>query len=181
MTEFLNSQMRETEVLLIEIKLFKSDDGQRALVPRLIGQTTLNPPPVTTIPINEETFLQQCRSDVRPFFQEMLRDAEEHGYTVYWGKVGLSVRVRHPETGSLKTFAYAYPPKDFQLYFDKDGPFTGQGLDHLREELLSLGLLRASGERTLRAELNPGDLPLARRTWALILERMDGIRASTKH
>lgn len=37
--EFLNEQMDPTEVLAVEIKQYVSEDGQRTLVPRLIGQT----------------------------------------------------------------------------------------------------------------------------------------------
>ena len=37
--EFLNEQMRETEVLLLEVKQFKGADNLHALVPRLIGRT----------------------------------------------------------------------------------------------------------------------------------------------
>jgi hypothetical protein len=37
--EFLNEQMKETEVLAIEIKQFVSEQGLRSLVPRVIGQT----------------------------------------------------------------------------------------------------------------------------------------------
>ena len=38
--EFLNEQMDPTEVLALEIKQYVSEDGQRTLVPRLIGQTS---------------------------------------------------------------------------------------------------------------------------------------------
>lgn len=38
--EFLNEQMKYTEVLAIEIKQFVGQQGLRSLVPRLIGQTT---------------------------------------------------------------------------------------------------------------------------------------------
>lgn len=37
--EFLNEQMDPTEVLALEIKQYVSEEGQRTLVPRLIGQT----------------------------------------------------------------------------------------------------------------------------------------------
>lgn len=37
--EFLNEQMDPTEVLALEIKQYLSEDGQKTLVPRLIGQT----------------------------------------------------------------------------------------------------------------------------------------------
>jgi hypothetical protein len=39
LTEFLNEQMRDTEVLLLEVKQFKGADNLHALVPRLIGRT----------------------------------------------------------------------------------------------------------------------------------------------
>jgi hypothetical protein len=38
LTEFLNEQMRDTEVLLVEIKQFCAQDGQKAIVPRLLGR-----------------------------------------------------------------------------------------------------------------------------------------------
>jgi hypothetical protein len=39
LTEFLNEQMRETDVFLLEIKQFKGTTDLHALVPRLIGRT----------------------------------------------------------------------------------------------------------------------------------------------
>ena len=48
-TEFLNAQMRNIEVLAVEIKQFKGTSGQ-AIVPRVIGQTSAIPKPSGTSP-----------------------------------------------------------------------------------------------------------------------------------
>jgi hypothetical protein len=176
MTEFLNEQMRETEVLLVEIKQFKSSDGLRAMVPRLIGQSTLHKPPTSTVLTTEPTFIERCAPEMRPFFEQVLREARERGYVVQWGTVGFSVRVAHPERGSLKSFFYGYPPSEIHYYFEKHNPLTEQEAQDLRQKLLSMGLLRASGERTLRAELKPIDLPAAREVWKVILEHMEPAR-----
>ena len=43
--EFLNTQMRDTEVLGLEIKQFCAEDGQKTLVPNLLGRTANTIPP----------------------------------------------------------------------------------------------------------------------------------------
>jgi hypothetical protein len=172
MTEFLNGQMKDTEVLLVEIKQFKSEKGERALVPRLIGQTerARATRAASAGTISPAVFLERCDPEVRTFFQGIFKDAQDAGHVISWGTVGFSVRIRRPD-GSLSSFAYGYPPNKFEFYF------PGWLVDHpdasvMRQEFLAPGLLREAGERTLRVELRASDLDTARDVWQRIVDRM---------
>lgn len=176
MTEFLNGQMRDTEVLLVEIKQFMGEDGQRVLVPRVIGQTALTPAGAPSgPPVTKEAFIERISPELRPFVEQVLTEAAAHGHAVQWGRVGVSLRAFRSENGTYTTCVYLFPPNDFEFYFQ------GSELDRhdaaaLRQELLGTGLLKESGERTLKALLKASDLPVAQQVWARMLTRMDEIR-----
>jgi hypothetical protein len=119
LTEFLNEQMRDTEVLLVEIKQFCAQDGQKAIVPRLLGRPErtrrVSTPQRAT---DREEFLSACDPGVRPFFERVLDETPARGYVISFGTVGLSVRCQPPGSDKLRTFVYCLPPNEFQFYFD---------------------------------------------------------------
>ena len=90
--EFLNEQMDRTEVLAIEIKQFMSEvQGQRALRPRVIGQTvrgeTVKSP--STVPkMNEETFFarlaENCSPEEIETARRILKWSQENSSHVRW-------------------------------------------------------------------------------------------------
>jgi hypothetical protein len=167
--------MRETEVLLVEIKQFKGDSGQRVLVPRLIGHRERQRPgrPGGSV-IDRSTFLDRCAPEVRSFFEQVLREAAEHGHYVQWGTAGFSVRLR-PASGQLATFVFALP-QEFQFYFGSGLPLTEEEARTLRRDLLALGFFRESGQRTLSARLDHQHLQQVPEVWRTILQRMAALQ-----
>ena len=174
MSEFLNDQMRETEVLLVEIKQFKGEGGQRVLVPRLIGHRERQRLGRGATAIGQATFLDRCSPEVRQFFEQVLREAAEQGHYIQWGTAGFSVRLR-PASGQLTTFVYAMP-QEFQFYFGKELPLSDEEGRALRSDLLALGFFRESGQRTLRANLDQQHLQRASEVWRTILQRMTSLQ-----
>jgi hypothetical protein len=175
MTEFLNEQMHETEVLLVEIRQFRGNGGQRVLVPRLIGhRERTRPSSGARTAITSASFMERCSPEARTFLEEVLRDAAENGYQIQWGSAGFSVRMRG-SAGQPSTFAYALP-QEFQFYFGKGMPLTEDEARALRHELLALGFFRESGERTLSARLDPQHLQQASAVWGMILRRIAALQ-----
>ena len=112
-TEFLNAQMRNIEVLAVEIKQFKGTSGQ-AIVPRVIGQTSAIPKPSGTSPrrkLTRDIFLQELGSKVaRSAAKRLLDAAQESGATLFWGSSGVSIRMRCSAWKWPVTVAWLFPP-----------------------------------------------------------------------
>jgi hypothetical protein len=112
-TEFLNAQMRNIEVLAVEIKQFKGTSGQ-AIVPRVIGQTSAIPEPSGTSPrrkLTRDMFLQELGSKVaRSAAKRLLDAAQESGATLFWGSSGVSIRMRCSAWKWPVTVAWLFPP-----------------------------------------------------------------------
>ena len=174
MTEFLNEQMRETEVLLVEIKQFKGDGGQRVLVPRLIGNRERQRPGRGATAIGQAVLLERCAPEVRECFERVLREAVEQGYRVQWGTAGFSVRLR-PASGQLSTFVFAVPD-EFQFYFGNGLPLSDEEARTLRRDLLALNFFRESGQRTLSARLDQQHVQRLPEVWSYILRQMEPLR-----
>ena len=175
MTEFLNEQMRETEVLLVEIRQFRGEGGARVLVPRLIGHRER--PRVgraAGTAIDRATFLDRCAADVRTCFELVLREAAEHQFYVQWGTAGFSVRYR-TASGQLTTFVYA-TVDSFDFYFGNGLPVSEDEAQALRAGLLALGFFRESGQRTLSGRLDERNVGQVPEVWRDILNRMAPIR-----
>jgi len=111
--EFLNNKMRDVEVLGVELRQYVGLN-LRALVPRVIGQTemTRNGKGNTEFPkkpISIDAFCSVCPAEVRPYFNQMIADAEHLGLTVNWGIKGFSLRASMSD-GSWQTLFYCWPP-----------------------------------------------------------------------
>ena len=91
--EFLNGQMTDTEVLGLEIKQYVSSNGQRTLVPKLIGKTT------SAVQVkqkqqrfkwNEEYFLDRVYGisgdKIVSVCQNILTQFQNMGCRIYWGE-----------------------------------------------------------------------------------------------
>jgi hypothetical protein len=177
LVEFLNEKMADVEVLAIEVKQYLSADGQRAVVPRALGvsarrSTETRPRRRHT---DRETFLGNCLPEVEPFFKYVLDRAQERGHEIYWGVSGFSVREYLPKSEMKASFVYGYPKRTFQFYFANLKMMREEERRALRQELMSFGLFRESGDYTLSAELHEGNLPRAREVYDLILEKIDAI------
>ena len=111
--EFLNDKMKDVEVLGVELRQYVGLN-LRALVPRVIGQTemTRNGKGNTEFPkkpISIDAFCSVCPAEVRPYFNQMIADAEHLGLTVNWGIKGFSLRASMSD-GSWQTLFYCWPP-----------------------------------------------------------------------
>ena len=112
-TEFLNAQMPNIEVLAVEIKYYKGASGQ-AFAPRVIGQTSGTPKPKPTPrrrKLSRKNFLRELESDVtRSAAQHLLDTAQESGATLFWGSSGLSIRMRCSAWKWPVSVAWLFPP-----------------------------------------------------------------------
>jgi len=90
--EYLNSQMRDTEVLGLEIKQFLSTDGLTTLVPSLVGKnaSVLSNKRSDNKRMDEQTFLKKAEqtsgADVSVICEKLLRFFESLGCDMWWGR-----------------------------------------------------------------------------------------------
>ncbi|MBX0330693.1 hypothetical protein K2Z83_23840 [Oscillochloris sp. ZM17-4] len=159
LVEFLNKQMPGMEVLAVEIKQFLSANGQRVMVPRLIGMTEAAREQKTVTPTTRTTrmaFLESCPPEAVPIFEQMLAFADEHEYLLYFGKAGFSIRPLIG--GTLTSVLYGWPPAapptriEFYTGYLRLVP---EALAALRMRLDALGIFTLGGEHTYRAAITP--------------------------
>jgi hypothetical protein len=176
LVEFLNEEMRNVEVLAVEVKQFQQPDqlGQKALVPRVVGfteaaRTAKTGPATRRRSITPQEFFQQCTPQVCEFYERILDRTQQRGYIVQWGTASFSIRARFPEEEYLATFAYGFP-SEFHFYF---WDYFRRDSDKLRSELLAFGVFRESGDWTLKADLTPDTLAQMDEVFDFILDQMD--------
>jgi hypothetical protein len=175
LVEFLNEQMINSEVLALEVKQFLGE-GQKAIVPRLIGMTETARDikrPSTRKPTNREEFLAKCSPEMAIAFSHILNIAKEREHTVYWGTAGFSVRVNLPETDSLASIAYGYPPNILQIYFGHL-PWSEEQISTIRKELLAFNIFREA-PKTLSVNLDNKNIHKAKEAYELALNRVEVI------
>ena len=173
LVEFLNEQMVSAEVLAVEIKQFLGE-GQKAIVPRLIGMTETAreiKQLSSRRPTNMDEFLARCTPEVADIFSHILDVAKERDHTIYWGKVGFSVRVYIPETESFASVAYGFPPNQFQIYFGHL-QWPEEQISALRKELLALKIFREA-PKTLSVNLDKENVQKAKEAYELTLNRVE--------
>lgn len=106
----------------------------------------------------EESFLEACPENTRPFFRQLIAEATERGHVISWGRVGFSVRIPL-HNNKLVSLLYGYPPgvhglsaPIFQAYFgyidNKDAYNTA------RSEFLDSIAFSPRGEYTLEIALD---------------------------
>lgn len=183
LVEFLNEKMSDVEVLAVEMKQFLGQASQTVLVPRVIGTTEVTREAkggtvASKGRINRQEFMAKCIPNARPFFEYVLSQAEQRGYTIYWGTVGFSVRAKLPSSGQMVSFVYGYPYQtsvEFDFYFGYL-PITDEAAQSLRQQLLAYNLFKEAGQKTLRTMLKEEqDLTLAYKVYDFILEQVDQI------
>lgn len=156
LVEFLNDELKNVEVLAVEIKQFRQEGNpdKKAIVPRVVGLTekarsskknVLKTPRKTT----REEFLNKCTKESRKLFQDILDTSIERGYTIYWGEVGFSIRAFSQKHKQLASFIYCFPPDKFQFYFHKYWVANKESSMAIRQKLLEFGVFKESGDYTL--------------------------------
>jgi hypothetical protein len=175
LVEFLNEKMSDIEVLAVEVKQFLGE-GQKAIVPRLLGMTeTAREGKHAQVQrlTNRDEFLGKCDPEISQFFTRILDIADQHGHTIYWGIKGFSMRVFLPETDSMASIVYGFPPNIFQVYFAHLPISTEQTLA-LRKEILGHGIFKEA-PKTLSVNLDTNNIKQAEEACRLMIQRVEEI------
>lgn len=183
--EFLNSKMRDIEVLGVELRQYVGNE-LRAMVPRVIGQTeairrTKNTSNVRTQHTDQNKMISSCPVDVQPFISRLVEEASARGITVYWGLKGFSLRVSD-STGKLHSFFYCYPPGvygDLPVIEGFSTPIvreTDIG-KFMEDNLLDIPGFKKFGQYTCRLSLNNESLESAWQSLEVIWKLAEKIQA----
>jgi len=170
LVEFLNRQMKDVEVLIIEIKQYVGE-GQKAMVPRVIGASSVDKNPAKGEILTEAEFMLKCMPAFVPFFQKVLSLAKEKEYSIYYAKTGFSVRKYFSFSNKYASVIYCSPNGVFQFYFGQL-TISDKLADNLRRELMATGIFTETGKKTLTSVLNIEMLDKADNVIRLILDRM---------
>jgi hypothetical protein len=173
--EFLNSQMDRAEVLAVEIKQFVGQN-QRSLIPRVIGQTEEATTKKATAKkaFTEVEFMEKCVPELRQFFHEVLDQASKEDFSIYWATRSFSVRKYLPSLNKYASVVYCQPEGLFSFYFAQL-PTSNKTAETLRRDLLSYGIFRESGKKTLISTLNNETLDKTRDVVKFILGKVNEI------
>ena len=173
LVEFLNEQMVNAEVLAVEVKQFLGE-GQKAIVPRLIGMTETarevkgQSKRTTT---NREEFLSKCPPETSEFFIQLLDLAEKHNHSINWGTAGFSVRVYIQEMDDMASVFYGFPPNILQIYF-AHLPWSEEKISSLRKELNTPKVFK-DAPKTLSLNLSSSNIQKAKEACELMLQRVE--------
>jgi len=178
LVEFLNREMANVRLFIIEIKQFlrkgqTPEETQKALVSRAIGVTEPKPPESHILTRPE--FLAKCRPEAREFFESMLDKAEAKGHSINWNLRSFAVRAHLPDC-TLGSFAYGWLPGEFQFYYGQDGlPLFDEQSKPIREKLLNFGVFTKTRPKTLTAVVDTGNAAKLPKVFDYILEEVDKI------
>ncbi|MCB0013590.1 MAG: hypothetical protein KDE34_16870, partial [Anaerolineales bacterium] len=175
LVEFLNEKLFDIEVLAVEIKQYEGQ-GQKALVPRVIGLTEATRKsrrtPAGTGTTDLETFLAACTPGTASYFRWLSEEAERQGMVFYWGTKGFSIRAQLHQR--LATFVKCFPPDRFEIYFDKFFDRSEAELQPLRKRLLTFSSLKPAGSsgKVIRATVTGANDQEMRQVFQLMVEQM---------
>ncbi|NLT38799.1 MAG: hypothetical protein GXX95_11710 [Methanomassiliicoccus sp.] len=91
--EFMNQQMRDTEILAVEIRQFVSND-HKALVPRVLGQTEEAKAAKSSVSLprqDERMFLNSLSEERKLFHEVILSLKDTDGFRLNWTARGYSL------------------------------------------------------------------------------------------
>ena len=176
--EFLNEQMTKVEVLGVELPQFVGS-GIRALVPRLIGQTeiirqTKQETKRSSRRTNINEFLSKISDDLRPFFSELMPEAEKRGMLIYWGTKGFSLRLETKNGESISLF-YGYPPgSDGSVVTHIQGYVANiddpELQSEIRQKFLSVEGTVPAGQYTVDLEINVNNIEIGKQLVEVLWE-----------
>lgn len=171
--EFLNKNMPNVEVLIVEVKQFLGTDGQQVMVPRVLGLTEAVRKTKTSIDskdkISRKEVLENCIPEATAFLEQVLDLAQERGYKINWGSKGFSLHASIPAQKKSAGFIYFWLPDTFEFYFGYL-PTSEQRAQALRDDLLAFNVFEEGGEYTLRARLNAATLKQMPEVYDFILD-----------
>jgi hypothetical protein len=107
------------------------------------------------------------------FYNHLLEIASKSKLTIYWGRVGFSVRIYLPEIEDLASIIYAYQPNDLNIYFGCL-PWPDEKATAIRKELLINGFFGET-PKSLTVKLENKDLSKAKKACELALEKIEAI------
>lgn len=113
--EFLNGQMRDIEVLAVEVKRFRGDSGE-IFVPRVIGRTAKTRGPAGAR-LSRDSFLDALQGEGhRDAAERLLAVAGRHGATLRWARHLVSISVKRSSTGQAVTVAWLSTPSGLDAW-----------------------------------------------------------------
>lgn len=126
-TEFLNEQMPDIEVLAVELKQFKGASGQ-ALVPRVIGRIAAPPRPSTRNTLTLDSFLKQLPDEAaRKAASRLLDEARSAGDTIWRGTSSVMIRMHCSDWNTPISIAWLHPPSTSPQQWIAKQPSFGTG------------------------------------------------------
>lgn len=178
--EFLNEQMTKVEVFGVELPQFVGSDF-RALVPRLIGQTEVirQIKQGTRRSLRRTTkgeFLSKVSEELKPFFLDLISEAEKQGMQIYWGTKGFSLRLEK-ENGEVISLFYGYPPGSNERDVTSIQGYVGNIEDlklqsEIRQKFLSVEGTNPAGKYTVDLEIDNNNIETGRQLvkilWGII-------------
>jgi hypothetical protein len=176
LVEFLNDKMRDVEVLAVEVRQYLGKNGQKVLVPRVIGLTEAAREVKGTSRVakpftNRDEFLAKCDPLSKEFFDWALSLASAENKVIYWGTLGFSIRTPWSGREGLYTFAYGWPHGQFDFFFGL--PLSEEEASGFRAELMSFGVFSEAGKKTLKVRVAPETLDPLREVVSFIFKRVN--------
>ena len=127
---FLNEQMRDIEVLAVEVKQFRGEEAQM-IVPRVTGTIAASSGKARQ-KLTQEAFLQNfAGAEIRQAAESLLETARRHGAVLQWGERGVSVRANCSRWPGPITVAWLYHEPDAVVWMrTKDFSFGAAVFDY---------------------------------------------------
>ena len=149
--EYLNEQMRDTDVFGIEIKQYLSDDGITTLVPLLIGNTAhatqKNQPGSKSKIASREEFLNSfTQSKVKDIYTSLYDEISKRNLKISLEPTGITVRI---ENGTLLFWAISggevFDTKTIVIPYSHIKGVDNEILDYYRTEVMNLSFFKEAG------------------------------------
>jgi hypothetical protein len=152
----------------------KTKGNEELLMKTSIIPEELIVPPNVFKNLTPPEFLKKCAPELRSFFQELMDLDTKDGYSIYWGVKSYSVRKYLPSLNKYASVIYCDPKGQF-LFYSAQLPISEEAAETLRNELLSYGIFKESGKKTLTATLNNETLSKAKEAVGYILNKVNDI------
>jgi hypothetical protein len=185
LVEFLNEEMANVEVLAVEVKQFRRETGkgQTALVPRVVGLTEAAREKSShpqKRPLTQDEFFARCTPDAHPFFERMIKLAQERQHAIEWSRISFSVRAHLPRAQKRVTFAYGWLADRLDVSLQNTELFPPEKEETIafRRAMLDSGLFEPSGKWTLISRVNEETLSRMNNIYDFVLDKVDEFLAA---